>query len=52
MYLTNDMNHMAHGFANIANSLAVWLAPIAPNYYDEPDWFDDVESAYNASEGM
>ena len=51
MYLTNNMNYMIHGFANVANSLAVWLAPIGPNYYDEPDWFHDVESAYNATEG-
>ena len=50
-YLTNDMNYMMHGFETIANSLAVWLAPIGPTYYDEPDWFSTVESAYNATEG-
>ena len=50
-YLTNDMNYMMHGFETIANSLAVWLAPIGPTYYDEPDWFNSIESAYNATEG-
>ena len=51
IYLTNNMNYMMHGFSNIAISLAVWLAPLGPNYYDEPDWFNDIESAHNASEG-
>ena len=45
------MNYMMHGFETIANSLAVWLAPIGPTYYDEPDWFNSIESAYNATEG-
>ena len=52
IYLTNSKNNMMHGFANIANSLAVWLAPIGPNYYDEPDWFNNIELAYNATEGI
>jgi hypothetical protein len=50
-YLTNDMNYVMRGFETIANSLAVWLAPIGPTYYDEPDWFNTIESAYNATEG-
>ena len=45
------MNYMMHGFETIANSLAMWLAPIGPTYYDEPDWFSTIESAYNATEG-
>jgi len=50
LYLTNNMNHLFHGFTNIANSLAIWLAPIGPTYYDEPDWFDDLEASLSASE--
>ena len=52
IYLTHNMNYLMHGFANIANSLAVWLAPIGPSYYDEQEWFNDIETSYNATEGM
>ena len=52
IYLTNNMNHLLHGFANIANSMAIWMAPIGPTYYDEQDWFNTIEHAYNATEGM
>ena len=38
-----------HGFANIAHSLAIWLAPIAPSYYDENDWFSNIDEVANSS---
>lgn len=51
IYLTHNMNHMMHGFANIANSLSIWLAPIGPSYYDENDWFNTLQQAYNSASG-
>ena len=50
VFLTHNMNHLIHGFANIHNSLAVWLAPAAPSYYDENDWFDTIEMAKKAKD--
>ena len=25
--------------------MAVWLAPAAPSYYEDTDWFDDIYQA-------
>ena len=44
-FLTHNMNHLIHGFSNIHNSMAVWLAPAAPSYYEDTDWFDDIYQA-------
>ena len=44
-FLTHNMNHLIHGFSNIHNSLAVWLAPAAPSYYEETEWFDNIQQA-------
>lgn len=44
-FLTHNMNHLIHGFSNIHNSLAVWLAPAAPSYYEDTDWFDSMHQA-------
>ena len=49
IYLTNNKNYFLHGFANIAHSLAIWLAPIAPSYYDENDWFSNIDEVANSS---
>ena len=51
IYLTQNNNHLLHSFSNIANSLAIWLAPIAPTYYDEPDWFDNLPQAQKSNNG-
>ena len=51
IYLTHSMNHLNPGFANIANSLAIWLAPTGPTYYEEHDWFDNLEEAKNSASG-
>ena len=48
-YLTHNKNHFLHGFASIAHALAIWLAPIAPSYYDEMDWFNNFNEAVNNS---
>ena len=50
IYLTHNMNFYLHGFDNIANSLAIWLAPVSPSYYDEQDWLDSYNS--NISKGL
>lgn len=38
-YLTHSRNALFHSFAgSLSASLAVWLAPTAPNYMEEPGW--------------
>ena len=46
-FLNNDKNRFLHGFANFAQALSIWLAPIAPSYYDEDDWFNALDEVSN-----
>ena len=46
-FLNNDKNRFLHGFANFAQALSIWLAPIAPSYYDEDDWFNSLDEVSN-----
>ena len=51
-FLNNDKNRFLHGFANFAQALSIWLAPIAPSYYDEDDWFNSLNEVSNFTSSM